>query len=164
MSPLPLPDRLFVWVPGHPVPQGSMKGYVRMGKAGVPVAAVTNSNPLLVAWRMKVTGHAIAAREKRDDALLFPITGPIGARIDFVMSRPQFHFGTGKNRDVLKPSAPAYPNQAPDIDKLLRAVFDALTDAQVWRDDGQVVFVQTTKSYVSPGRPEGVGITIGVMK
>jgi Holliday junction resolvase RusA-like endonuclease len=167
VSPLPLPDRFTLFVPGKAIPQGSMKGYVRAGKSGAPVAAITSSNPLLIQWRMKVTGHAIERQAEwmhTHPATEFPITGPVGARVDFVVPRPQLHFGTGRNAKTLKPGAPKYPGTAPDIDKLLRAIFDALTDAQVWEDDGQVVWVQTRKDYAMPGQQVGVSITIGVMR
>ena len=39
----------------------------------------------------------------------------------------------------------------PDIDKLARAILDALTDARVWPDDGQVVTMHVEKRYGEPG-------------
>ena len=35
----------------------------------------------------------------------------------------------------------------PDLDKALRASFDAITDAGVWTDDARVVYVLASKSY-----------------
>jgi hypothetical protein len=52
------------------------------------------------------------------------------------------------------------------VAKLLRAIFDALTDAQVWKDDGQVVWCQTAKHYADATWPDGPGvhITLGVLR
>jgi crossover junction endodeoxyribonuclease RusA len=157
-------DTIEVFVPGQPVPQGSMKGFVRTGKAGVPVAALTHSNPLLNAWRMKVTGHMIDAIQRSPMIQHVPLTGAVGARITFRMPRPQYHYGTGKNDHLLKPSAPKYPAKAPDLDKMLRAILDALTDAQVWEDDGQVVNVSTMKLFADADHPAGVTIVVGLME
>src|SRR4029077_3148309 len=92
-------------------------------------------------WRMTVTAHAIEAQAEwmhTRRGAVFPIGDAIGIKVVFVIERPKNHYGTGKNADVVKPGSPRYPATMPDIDKLLRAIFDALTDAQVWRDDGQV--------------------------
>ena len=53
----------------------------------------------------------------------------------------------------------------PDIDKLIRAILDGLTDAQVWHDDGQVVWLQAAKRYIGTTGLHGPGvhITIGEM-
>jgi Holliday junction resolvase RusA-like endonuclease len=45
----------------------------------------------------------------------------------------------------------------PDLDKLCRAVADAITDAGLWADDAQVVSLVAAKRYSSP---PGVHITI----
>lgn len=47
-------------------------------------------------------------------------------------------------------SRPCWPTtrSSGDIDKLQRAVFDALTDAGVWRDDSQVVDVRARKVHI----------------
>jgi Holliday junction resolvase RusA-like endonuclease len=45
---------------------------------------------------------------------------------------------------------------APDLDKLVRAVLDALT-AVAYRDDGQVTRITATKEYGTPGLSVSVG-------
>jgi Holliday junction resolvase RusA-like endonuclease len=152
-----------LFVPGIPVPQGSMKGYVRRGKGGgAGTVALTNNNPKLIEWRMKVTGHAIAKQPEWAEVskAVFPMEGPIGIRLDFILPRPQSHYGTGRNAKVLKPSAPKYPTGTPDLDKLVRAILDALTDARVWDDDSQVVLVKAVKEYEGPSWPQGTGVRI----
>jgi Holliday junction resolvase RusA-like endonuclease len=165
---IPLGSHFEVFVPGQPVPQGSKTAYINKS-TGRPV--VVDKDVRLPQWRMKVTTYAI---EKQAEYMQtyphlyasLPLSGPVGIRVDFIMPRPKGHSGTGKNADRLKPSAPKYPAHMPDLDKLLRAIFDALTDARVWLDDGQVVWCQTAKHYDGPTWPDGIGahITLGSMK
>lgn len=143
--------RLSLFVPGRAVPQGSLT-LMKSRSTGKDLAKYA---PNVMEWRMKVTTYA---REAIDLDPVFE--GPIGIRITFELARPQYHFGTGKNADALVKSAPVYPNSAPDLDKLVRAVLDALTDARVWKDDGQVVWVQANKVF---GPLPGARITLGEM-
>jgi len=48
----------------------------------------------------------------------------------------------------------------PDLDKLVRAVFDALTNV-VFKDDSQVVSVFASKRLAGPG--DTVGVTVEVL-
>lgn len=153
----PLTERFSVFVPGRPVPQGSKTAFVSKS-TGKPI--VVDKDVRLPAWRMKITTYAREAMADRAT-----LTGPVGIRVEFILDRPKWHMGTGKNADTVKPSSPSHPHSMPDLDKLLRAVFDGLTDAQVWADDGQVVWCLTYKVYAGmPPFPQtGVHITLGSM-
>jgi crossover junction endodeoxyribonuclease RusA len=151
--------RFELFVPGRAVPQGSKSAFISKS-TGRPI--VVDKDVRLPQWRAKITSAALDMVLNRDTAVDYPLSGPIGIRVNFRMERPKHHYGTGRNADTVKPSAPEYPATMPDIDKLLRAVFDALTDAQVWKDDGQVVWCQTNKEYALAGGP-GVWITLGEM-
>jgi Holliday junction resolvase RusA-like endonuclease len=67
----------------------------------------------------------------------FPVPNPVEMTIDFRLPKPK----TVK-RDL--------PYVAPDLDKLIRAVLDALTGV-AYVDDGQVVSITSTKTYGIPG-------------
>lgn len=82
-----------------------------------------------------------------------PLTGPIGLTLLFYMPRPKGHYGSGRNADKLKPSAPEWPTVKPDTTKLLRGVEDALTGL-LWRDDAQIVHQVASKRYGHPARCE----------
>jgi Holliday junction resolvase RusA-like endonuclease len=167
MTALPLADRFTLFVPGRAVPQGSKTAFVSKS-TGRPI--VVDKDVRLPQWRMKVTAAAI---EKQAEImhtnphlyLQFPFAEPIGIRVSFVLARPKVHYGTGRNSGIIKFNAPAYPSTMPDLDKLLRAIFDALTDSRVWLDDGQVVWCQASKHYTGPSWPggEGVHVTLGPM-
>ena len=123
------------FVAGVPVPQGSKTAFV-VGKRAV----LTDANKdKLRPWRAEVTrvaGEAWAGRES--------LAGAVSVEVRFVFERPK----TVK-RDT--------PHVKPDIDKLLRALFDGVTDAKVWVDDAQVVRVNATKVY---GAVAGVDVSI----
>jgi Holliday junction resolvase RusA-like endonuclease len=68
-------------------------------------------------WRRTVAMAAMAARQEREGE--WPIERPVRVSIDFLV--------------------PGRPDARPDIDKLSRAILDALTEAGVLRDDSQVI-------------------------
>jgi crossover junction endodeoxyribonuclease RusA len=85
-----------------------------------------------------------------------PLTGPIQVTITFRLSRPKSHYRTGRNADLLKPSAPIAPDGKPDLDKLVRAVLDGLTEGGAWLDDAQVTQLSAVKRYGLPGCQIGI--------
>lgn len=139
-------DELKIWVPGIPQPGGSKKGFFNKQTGRVQI---TEANPKSKDWRATV---AQAASEHSPEVL----DGPLRVRFDFVFPRPKGHYGSGKNADVLRASAPAFPATRPDATKLLRSTEDALKGI-LWRDDSQIVTQLATKRY---GSQAGAWITI----
>ena len=131
----PSPSRLAFEVPGEPQPQGSAKAFKHRHTGRV---MVTSDNARLRPWRDAVCWHA-------RQALLggAPLVGPVMVRIEFRFARPRGHFG----KRGLRPAAPREHVVRPDIDKLVRAFLDALSEAGVWRDDSQVVETSARKLY-----------------
>lgn len=134
------PDLSFE-VRGLPVPQGSVRAFVRGGRA--VVAAVRQP---LAAWRGAVATEARAVMTEADTA---PLQGPVVVHLWFRLPRPQGHYlPAGRKRPApeLRADAPDFVQSAPDIDKLVRACLDAMT-AVVFRDDSQVVRLVAQKRY-----------------
>jgi Holliday junction resolvase RusA-like endonuclease len=126
--------KLSVRVPGIPIPQGSMRGFVVGGRA-----VLTSDNPRLRSWRNDLAAALFAARSGP------PMTGAVVLKVWFFLPRPASHYG---RHGRLLPSAPARPIGArDDLDKLVRAIGDAATVAGVWRDDGQVVDCHSSKRW-----------------
>ena len=125
------------FVHGMPVPQGSKK--VIKGRL------IEMADARLRNWRQDV---ASAAHNARIEAKLPRFEGPVAVRLAFTLPRPKAHYGTGRNATKLKPSAPDYPAVSPDLDKLIRAVLDALTHV-VFLDDRQVVVLDVGKWYAT---------------
>lgn len=128
-----------VFVPGVPVAQGS-KRYLGRGQRGKLRMAHDNAERL-EPWRV-----TIAAKAEEKMAGGEPTRAGVALALRFIFVRPKSHYGSGRNAELLKPSAPRVPTGKPDIDKLERAVLDALT-AIVYVDDSQVVTVNKGKEY-----------------
>lgn len=117
---------------GEPIPQGSMKGFpIRRGNGSIGVS-LTSANSKMKPWRQEVALTAIQNWNAP------PSDKPIKLALTFILTR---------KKSVKR----TYPTVKPDIDKLTRAIMDALTGV-VYVDDGQVVMVVSEKqySYVSP--------------
>ena len=128
------------FVEGTPVPQGSKNVYVRGGRA-----VLVDANPRLKSWRAAVRA---AAEEAIAGEGWETLDEPCRVYLGFTMPRPQ-----RPRWDV--------PAVKPDLDKLTRAVLDALTDAGVWRDDSRVVGLEVTKRYaLGEGATPGVWVAV----
>lgn len=107
--------RLTISVVGRPAPQGSKL----VGASG----QMREASVYLRAWRAAVK-RATYERYKllgvAPDALPL-LRGPVGFSATFWMSEQR------------------YVDGPPDLDKLLRSTWDALTQARAWEDDGRVV-------------------------
>jgi crossover junction endodeoxyribonuclease RusA len=82
---------------------------------------------------------------------------PCSVRIAFAFPRPKSH--SGKNG--LRASATSLHAQKPDIDKLCRAVLDAMTGV-VFNDDAQVVALSAVRQWCEPGEQPGAIISVDV--
>jgi Holliday junction resolvase RusA-like endonuclease len=141
--------QLSVWVPGRPAPKGSHK----LGEHG----QLRDASAYLAAWagtwtgvgrnRRRVAGaveRAVYARYAElgiEPATLPVFRGPVGIQITFLLD---------PSRRIDAP---------PDVDKLERATWDALTIARVWEDDGRVVSSTASKSHAAEA---GTGAVISV--
>jgi Holliday junction resolvase RusA-like endonuclease len=144
--------RLEFTVLGLPAPQGSKHGrpiYRGTGAAREftgAVAQVESSKSGVATWRGDVVRAATEALRvgPEDDQGMAERTsypfgiGPVHVDIVFIFPRPKHHYRTGRNAHLLRDTAPTLHTHKPDVDKLLRSTFDALTTAGVWKDDAQV--------------------------
>jgi Holliday junction resolvase RusA-like endonuclease len=128
--------RIEITIHGEPAPQGS-KTRLRSG-------GMREANPNTAPWRSTVTAAANKTMAGRP-----PLVGPLELRATFAFVRPASHYRSGRHAGELKPSAPAYRSSRPDLDKLVRAIGDALTGV-VYRDDAQIAIVRAEKHYGTP--------------
>ena len=112
--------------------------------------------PQVNQWRHHVQYEA--AEVANLSGMDFPILGPVKLELGFDLPRPQAHYGTGRNSHTLKASSPTWPTVMPDLDKLVRAICDSLTDAGLWKDDSHVVYLIAAKRYADG--PPGVLIQV----
>jgi Holliday junction resolvase RusA-like endonuclease len=74
----------------------------------------------------------------------------------FFLARPKSHFG----KKGMKSTAPEFVTSKPDIDNLIKAIMDALTNARMWHDDAQVSSIECEKRYMSDLDTQGCRISI----
>lgn len=103
-------------VEGRPAPQGSKsyRGNGRFSEASRFLPAWRNDIVLAIRQRMLETNSVVMFDE------------PVKVSITFFITKPA------------KPKWP-YPATTPDLDKLVRGVFDSITQSRLWVDDCLVV-------------------------
>jgi Holliday junction resolvase RusA-like endonuclease len=136
--------RLDFFVAGVPVAQGS-KRHVGGGK-------MIESSKSLAPWRATIVSEAVKANPGK-----LRIVGPVHLGLTFYFPRPASHYGTGRNAGKLKSSALIYKTSRPDIEKLCRAVCDALVQSGALQDDSLVVILHAKKIY---DHPHGVRVIV----
>jgi Holliday junction resolvase RusA-like endonuclease len=112
-----------------------MRAFVVKGR---PI--LTTSARGLGEWTQKIAAAAYGQTTQ--------LESPARVQITFYLPRPK----------SLKKSI-VYPSKRPDVDKLARAVLDALTGI-TWRDDSQVTYLCVMKVYASGTCPPGAQIDI----
>ena len=122
---------MFINVVGIPAPQGSKKS--------IGNNRFVETSKKLPAWRKAVKEAAEKVADK-------PFTDAVKVDVVFYMPRP---------KTVTRPR----PIVPPDVDKLLRSTFDALTQAGVWSDDALVCKGSWDEVYADSREP-GCELTI----
>jgi Holliday junction resolvase RusA-like endonuclease len=123
---------------GTPVPQGSKNSY--NGRV-VDVNATK-----LRAWRKIVSD---SARLMLTTERPYGFHEPVIARLVFALVKPM-SYGKSVTQHVRKP----------DLDKLVRAVLDGLTDSGIIYDDAQIVGILAAKAYCETGEYPGVTVSL----
>jgi len=98
-------------------------------------ARITSDNEGLRPWRDSIVTYIRDAMERNK---WVTTDGPVEVTYTFWLPRPE---SAPKTRDIL-------PRKGADLDKLVRAANDALTNAGVWTDDSRVTDSQERKRYV----------------
>ena len=117
-------DSFSFFVPGEPITEGSVRTFT----SGQRIVVTHDRGPELAAWRTRVKR---AAQEAAREAGWEPrYDGPVAVNAAFFLPRPK----SAKKR--------LWPHVKPDLDKLIRAVGDALAPYKqpgVLRDDSRIV-------------------------
>lgn len=145
--------RLSIAAVGRPAPQGSHE----LGGAG----QLLDSSPYLPAWRAAVKIAAFRAYAEAGIAAnalpLFPAGRPV------VIEQCTFYLAA----DQCRAAGTDAPTGKPDIDKLLRALLDALggaarkdSHARLYADDSQVVGIRNLSKVRAPAGRHGAFIIV----
>jgi len=101
----------------------------------------------LVYWVKQIQVSAKAAMQSR---AISNLDQPVVVLLQFILDRPKSHYGTGRNEGKLRQSAPKHQSVKPDVDKLSRAVLDAL-EGICFINDSRVKTLIADKEYVTTG-------------
>jgi|CXWL01.1.fsa_nt_gi Holliday junction resolvase RusA-like endonuclease len=121
-------------------PKGSTKAFMR---PGMRFPVVTNDNPKTKPWAEIV--RLVAQQHAPQGG---PWSGPVDLTTTFYLPRPKS-----------LPKRVLHHTKKPDLDKLVRAVKDALKGV-LYLDDSQVVDVKAMKRYATSIHPPGVMVEI----
>jgi Holliday junction resolvase RusA-like endonuclease len=137
---------LSFFVAGAAQPKGSARAYTYRRKDGRVGARVTADNEgRLGAWQSAVAWGAARALPRHPAP--WPSPAGMSLRCAFLLRPPVRRRGRGE------------PTVKPDLDKLLRAVCDALTGV-VWVDDAQVLDLSAVKAYAAGHEAPGVLVSV----
>jgi Holliday junction resolvase RusA-like endonuclease len=126
-------------------PKGNMRAFI---KRGMKFPIVTDSNRNAKSWAQLVAEGA--SRELAGRTIARLQEGALRVSAEFSLPRPKKY----QRRGV----AVAHLT-APDLDKLLRSVLDAMSEV-VYLDDAQIVEVVAAKRYADVDEPPHVTITV----
>lgn len=142
-------DSFSFFVPGEPITEGSVRTFT----SGQRTVVTHDRGRELDLWRLRVARAAEAAARKagwepRHD-------GPVAVTATFLLPRPKS-----------APKTRIRPHVKPDLDKLQRAVGDALSPYKrpgVLRDDSRIVEWHSSKQYAGGPRMVGAVITVSTV-
>lgn len=142
-------DSFSFFVPGEPITEGSVRTFT----SGQRVVVTHDRGSELDRWRLRVARAAEAAARKagwepRHD-------GPVAVTAIFLLPRPKS-----------VPKSRQWPHVKPDLDKLQRAIGDALSPYKrpgVLRDDSRIVEWRASKHYAGDPRMVGAAITVSTV-
>jgi crossover junction endodeoxyribonuclease RusA len=130
-------DSISFHVFGLPAPKGST---TRMPNGATLPAGTTASRMKFNQWRVDIKNAGVDAM-KGEPASIAPIR---------LMCEFQLPYPASSMRKYQMGWLPH--TKKPDVDKLMRALLDALTGV-VWRDDAQVCYAMVNKVYAWNGKP-----------
>lgn len=143
-------NTLTINIMGTPISQGSKGARIQGRRA---VLFDTNADKLKP-WRKTITTAAEDAIRNHyspnNHRGWEPLDTPAELVVTFYQPRPRSHYGTGRNAQTLRLDAPTWCSSKPDVDKLLRALLDGLTDAGAVTDDSRVVRIIAEHRYATP--------------
>lgn len=131
-------EEINIFIAGSPAPQGS--------KRHVGGGVMIESCKALKPWRESIR-YALRGADGRP---CHHFDQAVSCALEFILPRP---------KTAPKRSTPAAVKK-PDVDKLTRAVFDAITSACVIRDDSQIIEVYSRKRLAQIGETPGLRLRL----
>lgn len=131
------------FIPSTPVPQGRPR-FVKRGKTSVAYdpAKSRDYKSWVRTCGLKAMAEVQATPYQRDI--------PLCMRLEIYIHRPRGHYGSGRNKEQLKDSAPRMPTTKPDCSNVQKGIEDAL-ESICYEADQQITHVTVQKRYGAPG-------------
>lgn len=143
MTSEPLSFSLFI--PGIPASKGSYRPITgRSRTTGKPVTRLIPMDRKERPWRDHVRDTILSHKHPT-----IPPNSYVTVETTFYLPRPK----------TIPPHKRKHPTVKPDIDKLQRALYDAITETHIWHDDCQITDVTSHKRYAD-NTTTGVSLTI----
>jgi Holliday junction resolvase RusA-like endonuclease len=139
-------DLIVFFVAGEPVPQGSTKGfYIEK----INRVVITHGNANTTRWRERIATEAQRADAARMKGFFSPDRdAAYEVKVRFLFTRPKS-----------MPKKRSLHTKRPDLDKLVRAVLDGITDVLI-PDDSQVIAISARKLYCQADEQPGLQILV----
>jgi Holliday junction resolvase RusA-like endonuclease len=140
-----------------PVPKGNLQAFIVPApntKRGLRAVVTDVKSAELRDWERRLQSAAMQARDLRGFEML--VDRPVEVQLVLWLVRPKDHFDTDGN---VRGLARSQPHVKPDIDKLQRTIFDALTGCVV-DDDSRICRVVVEKRYVRELAQAGVAVRL----
>jgi Holliday junction resolvase RusA-like endonuclease len=139
-------ERIIFFVAGEPIPQGSTKGfYIEK----INRVVITHGNANTTRWRERIATEAQRADAERSTRFFsLDREAAYEVRVRFLFTRPKS-----------MPKKRTLHTKRPDLDKLVRAVLDGITDVLI-PDDSQVMSIYALKQYCQPDEQPGLHIIV----
>lgn len=144
------------FVPGKPRPKGSLRPELYRGKGGALKVRMVEQVEEGPRWRKRAAKAAQVAAFGADATKIpagWPSVLPVEVRVMFVFDRRTASGTSGLDE-------PTDSSRFGDLDKLQRNLGDALKDAHLIADDGQIAHWDATKRFANDGEPEGAYVTV----
>lgn len=134
-----------LFIPGIPASKGSYRPITgRSRTTGKPVTRLIPMDKKERPWRNHVRDTILSHKPPT-----IPHDSYVTVETTFYLPRPK----------TIPPRKRKHPTVKPDIDKLQRALYDAITETHIWHDDCQITDVTSHKRYADNNTP-GVFLTI----
>lgn len=139
------PFSFSLFIPGIPASKGSYRPITgRSRTTGKPVTRLIPMDKKERPWRDHVRDTILSHEHPT-----IPHDSYVTVETTFYLPRPK----------TIPPHKRKHPTVKPDIDKLQRALYDAITETHIWHDDCQITDVISHKRYADD-TPTGVFLTI----
>lgn len=125
------------FIPGIPKPQARARTFYKKG-AKFPTTWSPKSD-----WFSVVYYKGLENRPKQ------PFKGPLALHLRLYLPKPKS-----------APKTKIWPDVRPDLDNYEKAVLDALTQAHIWEDDGQICDLRSQKIYSNDEQVPGCHVWI----